>query len=215
MSRIRLRQERPEGEAAYYSQVYPDGYKHDRWPDHVERVAASVRMINRWVVAGRVRNAADLSCGDGAILRAVAPHLEVALLGDLNGVSPQAQLEVAMAGARAVGAVEGPLPDTLENIPDSGVDLFVLSETIEHMDDPDALLRAIAGKAHYLFLSTPLDEPFGSGNMEHYWGWGQADVHTMLQANGWSPLEVELFTPASTRHMDHAYTFQLWMAVRA
>jgi len=201
--RVRLREARPEGEAAFYARTYPDGYKHDRWPDHIERVKASADLIDRY--RGAIRSAADLSCGDGAVLRS----LDVPLLyfGDLN-LSPD-----LYAVPHAVILPAGPLPDTLVHLP-APVDLFVLSETIEHVDDPDALLRAIAPHARYLFLSTPLDEPASVGNAEHYWGWGQADVHEMLQANGWNPLEVQLFTPQSTLNYPDAYTFQLWMAVR-
>lgn len=212
MARTRLREARPEGEAAFYSRTYPEGYKHDRWPDHVERVKASADLIERYRSA--IRTAADLSCGDGAVLRGCSDFLDEVFLGDLNGVGgapalPESWNDTAVTVLRA-----GPLPDTLERLP-VPVDLFILSETIEHVDDPDALLAAIARHSRYLFLSTPLDEDVNVGNAEHYWGWGQADVHQMLLDNGWSPLEVQLLNPQSTRHMENAYTFQLWMAVRA
>jgi len=209
--RVRLREARPEGEAVFYARTYPDGYKHDRWPDHIERVKASADLIDRY--RGAIRSAADLSCGDGALLNMISRYLGRAIFGDLNGAPVSAIVSCSAESIRHLPA--GILPSTLDHLTDDPVDLFVLSETIEHMDDPDALLRAIAPHARYLFLSTPLDEPASTGNAEHYWGWGQADVHEMLQANGWNPLEVQLFTPQSTRHMDNAYTFQLWMAVRS
>jgi hypothetical protein len=208
--RVRLREARPEGEAAFYARTYPDGYKHDRWPDHIERVKASADLIDRY--RGAIRSAADLSCGDGALLNMISRYLDNAVFGDLNGAPVSALVSCGAMDAEDVPP--GPLPDTLVHLP-APVDLFVLSETIEHVDDPDALLRAIAQNARYLFLSTPLDEPASTGNAEHYWGWGQADVHEMLQANGWIPLEVQLFTPQSTLNYPDAYTFQLWMAVRA
>lgn len=213
MARVRLRSARPEGEAAFYARTYPDGYQHDRWPDHVERVAASVELISRW--SGPIRSAADLSCGDGAILRGLAHGLDRVHLGDLNGSGRDAVDSVALAGAGEVGPfLSGILPDTLALLPEP-VDLFVLSETVEHLDDPDSLLSLLTGHARYLFLSTPVDEPAGTGNMEHYWGWGQADVHRMLEDTGWTPLELKLLTPVSTRNYADAYTFQLWMARRA
>jgi hypothetical protein len=212
MARTRLREARPEGEASFYRRTYPDGYKHDNWPDHVERVKASADLIERY--KGAIKTAADLSCGDGALLNMISRHLTWATFGDLNGAPASANLVSCAAGV--VDSVPaGPLPDTLEYLPRPSVDLFILSETIEHMDDPDALLRAIALHARHLFLSTPVSETADVGNAEHYWGWSQSDVHEMLQATGWTPLELSILVPESTRHMAGAYAFQLWMAVRS
>lgn len=206
MTRIRLRAARPEGEAAFYSQTYPDGYRHEVWPDHVERVAASVDLIRQY--RKQIRTAADLSCGDGAILRTLAPDLDRVHLGDLNPVAPG-----DWPDGPAWTLEPGVLPDSLANLTEP-VDLFVLSETIEHVDDPDGLLRAIRKHARYLFVSTPVEERADSGNVEHYWSWGVADVHAMLTDSGWSPLEQRVLVPESTRHMGvYAYTFQLWLAV--
>lgn len=215
MTRTQLRPFRTESEErSFYRFRYPEGYQHDIWPDHVERVAASVESIRRY--ANSIETAADLSCGDAAIIKGLAPGLTEAYLGDVNGVSIQAQQAVAEAGAGLVSVIGGRLlPDSLWCLPSRvpSVDLLVLSETLEHVADPDGLLRSASHFSRYLFLSTPLEEPVGSGNLEHYWSWNQGDVHQMLWDADWSPLEVRLLTPESTRHLEHAYTFQLWMAV--
>jgi hypothetical protein len=208
VTRIRLRESRPEGEAAFYSERYPDGYRHDVWADHVERIKVSADLIDRY--ADQFRTAADLSCGDGGLLTLISRHLRTAYFGDVNG-APVSALVSGFAGS-TVAVPPGLLPGTLEHLPEP-VDLFVLSETIEHVDDPDALLRAVRDHARYLFLSTPVDEQPYVRNPEHYWSWGQDDVHRMLQDTGWDPLELKLLTPESTRDMPGAYTFQLWMAV--
>jgi hypothetical protein len=209
VTRIRLRPSRPtaSAEASFYAERYPGGYRHNVWADHVERIAASAEMIGGY--AGRFRTAADLSCGDGALLTLVGRHLETAYLGDLNG-APTMALVSGLAGS-TVGVPPGLLPDTLEHLPEP-VDLFVLSETIEHVDDPEALLRAVRDHARHLFLSTPVEERADSGNTEHYWSWGVDDVHDLLTDSGWSPLEYRVFVPESTLHSPDAYRFQLWMA---
>lgn len=215
MTRTQLRPFRTESEErAFYRFRYPEGYRHEIWPDHVERVAASVESIRRY--ANSIKTAADLSCGDAAIIKGLAPGLMEAYLGDVNGVSIQDQEAVAGAGAGLVSVIgERLLPDSLWCLPSRTppVDLLILSETLEHVPDPDGLLRSASHFSRYLFLSTPLEEPVGSGNQEHYWSWNQGDVHQMLWDADWSPLEVRLFTPESTRHLEYAYTFQLWMAV--
>jgi len=206
LTRTRLRDARPTAEeTAYYERVYPQGYKHDRWPDHVERVAASIDFLRRW--SGRFQVAADLSCGDGAILSGLDDSLEQVFLGDLIGARGDYLLNPRV---RVLPA--GPLPDSLENLP-TPVDLYVCSETLEHLDDPDTFLTRLRGHALYLFISTPVDETAESGNLEHYWGWGTADIATLLNGCGWLPLEMEVLVPETTRHLSNPYRYQLWLAV--
>lgn len=216
MTRVRLRQGRsPEEEQSLYARTYPDGYRHDVWPDHVERVEASVDMIRKYY--NQIVSVADLSCGDAAIVRGLVgmKRFRLAYLGDLNGVREVPGEVWGRVGVKVIPP--GPLPATVTagNLDGGQVDLYVCSETLEHMDDPDELLRRLTGAARYLFLSTPLLESPDSGNLEHYWSWGQDDIHQMLLDAGWSPLEYQRLTPLSTRHLEHAYTYQLWMAERS
>lgn len=199
-------------EQQYYGRIYPEGYRHDRWPDHVERINASVALLRKY--SSRFETAADLSCGDGAILRGCAEFLDDVWLGDLNGVpDPVLQGWPADRVSGLHALPPGSLPDSLYELPiDDGVDLFVLSETLEHMPEPKRVLNEISNWAGYLFVSTPLSEPVGSGNLEHYWGWSDTDMHNLLMDNGWIPLEKQLLKPVSTVHLEDAYTFQLWLA---
>lgn len=208
MTRIRLRDARPEGEAAFYAERYPAGYQHDCWPDHVERVKASADLIEKY--RSRIRSAADLSCGDGALLNMISRHLTRAVLGDLNGVPVSAAVSCRAPVLETVGGVL--LPDSLAHL--EPVDLFILSETLEHVDDPDELLLRIGDVARYLFVSTPVEEHEEAGNPEHYWSWGTGDVYDMLVDAGWEPLERQILVPQSTLSIPHAYHYQLWLAVR-
>ena len=200
MTRTRIRDSRSstQEERQFYMRTYPDGYQHTVWPDHVERVAASVKFIRTWVEEGGliVDSIADLSCGDGTIPRELSLSLRAGrlVLGDIN----------RQEGLHIVG----PLPDTLGSLT-PGVDLYVCSETIEHMDDPDFLLQQLRMKSKYLFLSTPVSEPLHYGNAEHYWSWSVDDMSQMLVEADWSPVDHVVFVPAS----DQTYTFQFWMCV--
>lgn len=159
--RVRLRPKHSDAELA---RLYATPHDHTRWADHLLRVDVTA-SVAKWLTAQYdCQTAADLSCGDGWIVGTL--ELPQAYRGDL-----------------APGwDITGPIEDTINDIPE--VDLFVCSETIEHLDDPDATLRGIAGKASTLVVSTPIDES-GTGNPEHYWGWGVADVQEMLRATGW------------------------------
>ena len=145
-----------------------------RWPDHRVRVAETIglgrEMMNMF---GHQSVIADLSCGDAVIPR------------DLIGYSTMPAKRVILGDIAPGYELCGPIEQTLDQITFAG--LFVCTETIEHLDDPDAVLRKIRGRAGMLLLSTPLGET-AARNPEHYWGWDEQGVEEMLQAAGWTTL---------------------------
>lgn len=169
MTRVRLRPRHPEDELA---RLYAAPHDHTRWADHLLRVEVTTRVAQWMVDQHGCASAADLSCGDGAVLR------------DLTGVPRK------IYGDLAPGyPLTGPIEETLGKI--SNVDLFICSETLEHLDDPDAVLERIGDVARILVLSTPIGETRDSPrdeNPEHYWGWDTVDVWGMLESAGWEVL---------------------------
>lgn len=163
--------------------VYATPHDHTRWPDHVVRVSMTI-LVARTVAAA---SGADLSCGDGAVLRSL--DLSERHFGDLAPGHP----------------VTGPVEETVHLVPD--VDLWVCTETLEHLDDPDVVLKAVRAKARHLVASTPVDA-WEDPNPEHYWAWSRADVEDMLAAAGWT---VELYTAVDFRACTPGgYCFGIW-----
>ncbi len=150
-----------------------------RWAEHELRVAATV-MLGRQMF-GRVAHLADLSAGTAGQVIArqlVEPGGRVSL-ADL---APMPWVHV---GGREVRQWCGPIDDTLDELDDGDVDLFVCGETLEHVDDPGGLLDRVHAKAAGLLLSTPIDEAPGV-NPEHVWRWDTAGVVELLTAAGWA-----------------------------
>jgi hypothetical protein len=170
------------------ARLYGRTYDHTRWPDHIERVAETTRLLDEFAAAMGSVSVADLSCGDGAIVNGSRHPWARRVLGDLTTTGP---IETAVRDLEPV-------------------DLFVCSETIEHVDDPDGLLVDIGKVARHLLLTTPLGETDPDNNPEHYWGWGAMDMAEMLADAGWTWREMTTFTPQSVRH----YTFQMWRCSR-
>lgn len=160
------------------------GYGHHLRVEHTVALGA-------WLVQDYgVRSMADLSCGNAAIARRLQTGRLKMCLGDY---APGYEYQ-------------GPLEQTIEQIPE--VDLFICSETIEHVDDPEAVLNAIRGKARLLLMSTPIAEK-DLGNPEHYWGWDQLAVASMLGSCGWRLLaETDVLLPDT-------YSYQISASIRS
>lgn len=176
--RTRLRPKYSEDDLAA---IYEKPHQHNRWADHIFRVQMTIAMTKYF---GDVQSVADLSAGDATIINAV--NAERKYIGDF---------------APAYEFV-GPIEKTIHEIPN--VDLFICSETVEHLDNPDEVLKMINKKTKHLILTTP-DGEQDDGNPEHYWGWDSEGVRQMLESSGFAPKGF-----ANFRILDLGYMYQAW-----
>lgn len=173
---------RPKYSIKELQEIYAVPHDHSVFPDHVLRVEKTLELAASFLTDTDLLGA-DLSCGDGDILRSL-PLMD-RIYGDFA------------PGYQYRGGIE----HTIELIP--GVDVFVLCETLEHLDDPLAVLKQIRRKAKKLLLSTPLGEVTDE-NPEHYWGWDSAGVGELLiEAGWWGDVYAETNPPMG-------YRFQIW-----
>ncbi len=191
MAKVRLR---PKYSPEELKEVYASQYDHTRWTDHVERIKFTINFSVQNLPTP-VYHITDLSCGDAAIAKGIAESLFS--LGD-TAVPPSLILGDFVEGYDYQGVIE----DTINEI--SNTDLFILSETLEHLDNPEYVLSQIRKKTSYLVLSTPCNETLG--NPEHYWKWGTSDVALMLEEAGFTPIA---FSYLEFPELDVRY--QLWM----
>lgn len=177
------KQLRPFYTPSEYARVYNQTYNHTYWSDHVERVNKTIDVLDYFADWTESETVADLSCGDGAIVNGSAHPWREKILGDYTST--------------------GPIEEAIREI--NHVDMFVLSETLEHIQNPDLLLRQIRVTANHMVLTTPWGED-NNQNPQHYWGWDHNDIEVMLHEAGWFNCGYELFTPVSNDY----YTFQIW-----
>jgi 2-polyprenyl-3-methyl-5-hydroxy-6-metoxy-1,4-benzoquinol methylase len=139
--------------------------------------------MSRDVSAGSV---ADLSCGNGEI--AISLHLHNTYLGDFA------------PGYHFVGPIE----HTIKEIPN--VDLYICSETLEHLDNPSLALDLVRKKSKSLVLTTPIGA-WEDTNKEHYWAWDREGVESLLANSGW---RVETFAILDSTVFGEPYVYGMW-----
>lgn len=167
-------------------EMYATPHSHAQFPDHVVRVERTLAIAAQ-LVAPQDSTGADLSCGDGEVLRR-CPGLSERFYGDLAPGYP----------------ITGPIERTIFQIP--SVDIFFLCETLEHVDDPYGVLRAVRTKTKKLIVSTPLNEA-NDENPEHYWGWDKEGMESILISTGFTPVFYEETAPPPPLT---EYYFQIW-----
>ena len=177
---IRLR---PKYSDEELKSIYATPHAHSSWPDHRARVRATIALA-KWFED--VRSVADLSAGDAAIIDGLDVHAKY--IGDYA-----TRYEFA-----------GPIEKTIDLIPK--VDLFICSETVEHLDQPDLVLKKIRAKTRYLVLSTP-DGEDNAGNHQHYWGWSADDMRALLIEAGFEPV---IFQSLKFDDPGLVYDYQIW-----
>jgi hypothetical protein len=178
--RKRLRPAYTEKELA---EVYKEPHNHKVFPDHRLRVEMTIAFAS-WFKNTRI--VADLSAGDASIINAI--EADIRYIGDY---------------APAYDFV-GLIDDTIEQIPN--VDLFICSETIEHLDNPEATLAKIRAKTKYLIVTTPIGES-DSNNPQHYWGWDEDGVRELLEGAGFHPV---IHSTLGFSDPSYVYKYQLW-----
>jgi hypothetical protein len=183
-SRVRLR---PAYSDEELTAIYSTPWQQDPdFKDHELRIASTI-AVARWLMDD-VSIITDLSCGDGRITDALQDGTKMIQLGDY---APGYEFT-------------GPIEKTIDEV--EWADLFICSETLEHLDDPDSVLRKIRQKTRYLVASSPIGEWDPSHNPEHYWGWGLEAFEEMLNDAGFEKVLLAVIeTPPP-----YLYDYQIW-----
>lgn len=160
--------QRPFWTPAELERIYAGPHDHRVLGDgHVARVHALVSIGRElWPSPTSV---ADLSAGNGVI--ALALEAPRTTLGDFAPHPDPSWLR-------------GPIEALVEEI--HPVDVFVCAETLEHLEDPDHVLRSI--RANALVCSVPICvTPDDDRNGEHYWAFDREGFEELLVSCGWQP----------------------------
>lgn len=154
---------------------------------------------------GSPKSVCDPACGDAAVvMRAhdLSP-ITSAVLGDL---SPDTLARLVPDDLPF--AVEKRVGDVFETIDSlDHVDAIVLTEILEHLEDPDTLLRLAATKASWLVASSPIVPDGLDHTAQHLWAFDMDGYRDMLTCAGWKPMAW-----LTANCVEHPYSagFQVW-----
>lgn len=173
-----------------------NGYDSSQWMNHRFRVDLSASIINRMIDEWPIESVADLAVGDGRIIgQLLEVHRVVYDIAEANidNLSIECEKTVADIDTSSVEMPE--------------VDLVILSEILEHIENPDQILKNVRSKTKYIFISTPLNEGIHV-NPQHYWVWDDEGVGKMIEEAGFHKLAYLTF-----QFFPEQALYQIWVAV--
>lgn len=147
----------------------------------------------------------DPACGDATVVmqaHKISP-IQHAILGDLSPTTLHEIVprDLPFSNERHVSDVYV----TVGNL--DQVDAIVLTEIIEHLEDPDALLRLAATKASWLVASSPIVPDGNDHTEQHLWAFDVEGYREMLVESGWTP---KVWMTANCEDHPYASGFQVW-----
>jgi len=170
------------------------------WPEHDVRTHVMAGLV----VASGAKSILDPAAGDGA-LEFIADEMgdfERIVVGDIS--QPNADLMKRVSSGKGWRVTCADINVILEVAP--RCDIVVLSEILEHLEDPDHTLRLARGKADLLIASSPVMRPGQMDpNPEHLWQFDADGYIEMIEAAGWRRSHSNIL------NFPTMYDFQIWV----
>jgi methionine biosynthesis protein MetW len=130
-----------------------------------------LRIIATWIEPGA--RILDLGCGEGDLLKFLQTRKQV----EGTGIETDEAM-VAKCIEKGVTALQGDINEEVEDYPDGAFDYVILSQTLQQVYEPDALIRAILRIGHKAVVSFP--------NFSHWL------VRWQLLTTGYAPVTRQL-----------------------
>jgi Methyltransferase domain len=163
-----------------------DRAPHLEQPGHRERLLLAASMLQD--IASPALTFSDLGCGDGGLLSLVQDAF-----GDAWGYD--------FCPANAAGWTERGVTATSLDVFGADRDrvrlgdVTAMTEVLEHVADPPAVLAWVRGTSRWLACSSPQNEDDCQHAPEHAWAWDMPGYADLITAAGWVILRHEQAGP--------------------
>lgn len=178
-------------------QVARDNHK---WPDHEARTLVTGALI-AWM---RPESVLDPACGDGSIVLASMQHHnpQRVYLNDISIPSISRLKDRGLLPNIDLGTYD--IEEAIVRFPNA--QMLVLTEVLEHLEDPDRVLALARKHSSMLVASSPeMRRGQTDDNPEHLWQFDGVGYREMLEQAGWNVIhKTHLAFPSQ-------YDFGVWV----
>jgi hypothetical protein len=163
----------------------------DQW-HHRPRMEAAAAMATRAVTQHGFRSLVDLGAGDGGLLSLLKRSLKgISAFDAVEGMWGYDLMSVNCDYARAVRMVDVRYLDFVDEPIDWG-DLTTITECLEHLQYPHAMVRRIGMYSKAIVASSPSNETSESHDECHAWVWDMDGYRDLIEQGGFQVVEHEL-----------------------
>jgi predicted TPR repeat methyltransferase len=173
-------------------------YKDRPVSDHIHEPAQRIRMLKtladvEWIldVDPKLKSVTDLGCGNGGMLWELQRRRDIECWG--YDLSP-----AAVEFAKNEYQVDAELKDFTQEEVELG-DVTVITETLEHLVDPQGLLARIVKQTRFVCASVPAAEDDKKRYEFHLWAWEPAAFQYMFRKLGYDVLLHYVFNVTQTQ----------------
>lgn len=148
---------------------------------HRPRLETALDLVRRYWQPGRV--VVDLGCGDGGLVRQISDRGAIVYGYDFQPSNGDGWVE------RGIGGITFALDFVAHWDAVHSADIYVITECLEHLRDPHAMVRAIHERlppGGYIIASSPRFEHFESHDECHAWAWDMEGYAALLVNAGFA-----------------------------
>jgi 2-polyprenyl-3-methyl-5-hydroxy-6-metoxy-1,4-benzoquinol methylase len=185
---MRAMKHRSASEGADFHQEICRVYENDSI--HGERILKARNYIRKYLPQSTAKAIVELGCGAGDICGAFQD--EALVMGiDVSEKAIETARERFPNGQFSLNRADMMYP--------MSTGILVLSEFLEHLEEPRELVNRWAKRCEYMLISHPLNEPLDSGLSagEHQWSFDIGDFHGWFSDNNFQLLEEQEFAMGS------------------
>jgi len=162
---------------------------------HRERLLMARDLVVQFAIESNKRtvitHVVDLGCGDGGLLQLLQPYEH----GDPRIDATGYDFQPANAAGWEDRCVDGQALNFIVSWDHVELaDLYVLTEVLEHLEDPHQMVRRVAERGAALVCSSPWVEHEGSIDASHAWAWDMPGYVAMLEDAGFAVTRSERVT---------------------
>jgi len=155
---------------------------HMEQPENKIRLLCTAALVEYATLCHNVESIVDCGCGDGGLLQ----YLKQRGIGNSVGYDFHGPGVKYARDARGVSANYANFLENLEMLTEA--DLTIMSEVLEHLDDPHTTLQRISSS--WIVVSSPNNETQYGHADEHQWVWDRDGYVNMISKQGWVPYQV-------------------------
>lgn len=142
---------------------------------HVERLMAAADQVGEMIARYKLSSVVDLGAGDGGLLQ-VLKRYHLPIWGyDLMKTNIEYAVNARMVDVQYKDFVNEPI---------IWAELSVITECLEHLPDPHAMVRRIGEHSNYIVASSPAHETPESHDACHAWCWDLEGYRALIEQGG-------------------------------